>query len=162
MSFTHLSRPTFRHTEDPTARRNYDCALRRLLRLPCHICAWILRAGKAALASQIAAIAAALVVVGCNTVPSSSDYGPTAKFSAYSTFAVMERERGQGEDDTVILQTEKALKLRLQSKGYELVSSPDRADFVFDFTLGSAGRTDISSYQPVIEVLSWFPPGHMQ
>ena len=106
----------------------------------------------------VAAIAAALVVVGCNTVKSSSDYDPTAKFSSYSTFAVMERQRAQGEDDTVILQTEKAIKLRLQRQGYELVSSPDRADFVFDFTLGSAGRTDISSYpQPYAGRWFWDP-----
>jgi hypothetical protein len=106
----------------------------------------------------IAAIAAAWVVVGCDTVPSSSDYDPTAKFSSYSTFALMERERGQREDDPVILQTEEAIKSRLQSKGYDLVSNPDRADFVLDFTLGSADRTDITSYpQPYAGRWFWDP-----
>jgi hypothetical protein len=101
------------------------------------------------------AIAAALVVAGCGTVRSSSDYDPTAKFSSYSTFALMERERGRNEDSTVIRQTAEALKSRLQSKGFELVSNPDRADFVFDFTLGSADRMDIRSY-PQPYAGSWF------
>ncbi len=106
----------------------------------------------------VVAIAAALVVAGCNTVQSSSDYDPTAKFWSYSTFALMKRERGQSQDDTVIRQTEEAIKSRLQRKGYALVSSPDRADFVLDVTLGSAERADITSYpQPYAGRWFWDP-----
>jgi hypothetical protein len=55
----------------------------------------------------------------------------------------------------MIRQTAEAIKARLLAKGYELVSNPDRADFVCDFTLGTAERMDIHSYPPPYAG-SWF------
>jgi hypothetical protein len=103
----------------------------------------------------LAAAAATLAVAGCSTARSASDYDTTAKFTSYTTFAIMERGRAPAENASITHLTEEAIKARLQHKGFVLASEPQRADFIVDFTLGSTDRTDIHSY-PAPYAGDWF------
>lgn len=105
--------------------------------------------------SKRALLVIILVLAGCATVPSASDYDTTAKFPSYFTFALMQRQRGPAADSQTLRQTEEAIRTYLRSKGFEPVSTPEKADFVVDFTLGAADRTDIHSY-PAAYAGSWF------
>ena len=117
-------------------------------------------------------LAVILLLAGCSTAPSSSDYDSTAKFYSYTTFVVTDRQDGP---------LAAAIQAYLLSKGFELASTPARADFVVDYTLSSAGILSIDivdqrthrrvwhgwskepfSQHTVHDVLSWFPPGHSQ
>ncbi len=117
-----------------------------------------------------------LLVAGCSTVHSASDYDNTAKFTGYTTFALKGRQPASP--------ISAAIQAELQRKGFELVSDPESADFVVDFTQGATARAGVLSIdffdqrthrpvwhgwskeeysqQTVRDILSWFPPGHTQ
>jgi hypothetical protein len=144
------------------------------------------------LLSPCVAAAALLVVCGCSTVRSASDYDTTARFYSYTTFAVAEPQAETTESSAELLLTAKAIEASLQHKGFEAVSDPAKADFVVDFSLDSpahppgalsidiidqkvhrpvwhgyskqalAQREAPQIQQSVADVLSWFPPGHAQ
>ena len=101
---------------------------------------------RCACGALLAAVAATLAVAGCSTARSASDYDTTARFTSYTTFAIMERGRAAIENASASHFVEEAIKARLRHKGFVLASEPQRADFIVDFTLGSTDRTDIHSY----------------
>ena len=96
-------------------------------------------------ASCIGMLALALAITACTTTPTAEDYDHTVNFSSYSTFAFMQRARPQ-VDDLVATRIQDAIKADLTRRNYSLVSNPDIADFVVDFTIGPQERTDTRSY----------------
>jgi hypothetical protein len=105
-------------------------------------------------ATCLGMLSLSLAITGCTTTPTAEDYDHTVNFSNYSTFAFMRRERPQVEDP-VATHIEDTIKADLTRRNYSLVSNPDIADFVVDFTIGAQERTDTQSYSQQYQG-NWF------
>ena len=105
-------------------------------------------------ATCLGMLSLSLAITGCTTTPTAEDYDHTVNFSNYSTFAFMRRGRPQVEDP-VATHIEDTIKADLTRRNYSLVSNPDIADFVVDFTIGAQERTDTQSYSQQYQG-NWF------
>src|ERR1700749_3672008 len=105
--------------------------------------------------ARLALSVAMLMILGCNTVRSASDYDPTAKYWSYTTFALLQRPRETDADQMATAQIREAIERRLQAKGFTFVTDPARADLIVDYTVGAGDRVDPNSY-PMAYAGRWF------
>lgn len=84
-----------------------------------------------------------LALVACSTTHVSTDYDPSADFSAFHTFTLIEREHVFTENPLVLQRTYDAIRAELSRKGFAYVSHLQQADFAVDFTVGAGDRLDM-------------------
>jgi hypothetical protein len=97
---------------------------------------------------------------GCETLHTGSDYDRTANFSAYHTFAWLERAHYGAGNPLVFERAREAILGALEAKGYRYVSTVDAADFAVDFTIGAHQRLSVRTYpEPFGGPWSWYGRG---
>jgi hypothetical protein len=84
-----------------------------------------------------------LALAACSTIHVTSDYDPSAQFSAFRTFTLIERPHVFTENPLVVQRTYDAIKAELSRKGFTYVSNLLQADFAVDFTVGARDRLDV-------------------
>jgi hypothetical protein len=106
------------------------------------------------------ALLAALVLAGCSTLRVGSDFDHAAEFSGYHSFTWMEREHHGSNNPLVVQRAHDAIGAELIQKGFVGAATPDRADFVVDFTIGARDRMDVNTYpSPYVGYGWWGTPG---
>ena len=94
----------------------------------------------------LACLGCLVLLTGCESIRTGSDYDRSAIFANYRTFTIMRREHRQINNALAVQRTQDAIRRTLQSRGFTYVEDPAKADFAVDFTLGARERTDITSY----------------
>jgi hypothetical protein len=84
-----------------------------------------------------------LALAACSATHVSTDYDPSANFSAFRTFTLIEREHVFTENPLVLQRTYDAIRAELSRKGFTYVPNLPQADFAVDFTVGAHDRLDV-------------------
>lgn len=82
----------------------------------------------------------------CASLRVGSDFERSAIFSGYHAFSFLPQERHGSRNPLVVQRARDAIQGTLTNRGLVFVADSATADFVVDFTIGSAERTDINSY----------------
>lgn len=92
------------------------------------------------------ALLGALALSACATLQTGFDYDREARFDGYKSFAWLARAHPATRNPLNVRRVQDAIASELEAKGLHLEADPARADLAVDFTVGSAERTDITSY----------------
>lgn len=109
----------------------------------------------------------AFLISGCaSTFKARFDHDPAQDFSAYKTFAWISEHPMKVDDVTGIPspllegRIMASLEQALKAKGYEQLDTPDMADFVLSFTVGSRDQVKVDAYPSMSMGFSTGYPNH--
>lgn len=115
----------------------------------------------------VAGLAVLLLSTGCASgFKARHDHDPTADFGSYKTFAwISEHPMTVGPTSTIsspMLEPRimSAVEAELKRKGYSRVGTPETADFVLAFTIGSRDQIKVDSYPTMAGGVGYAYPRH--
>ena len=101
----------------------------------------------------LAALILAASQSACTTIRSGAHYDETVNFSSYQSFGWIADDPlilGDGEQSSISPLTQsyivRAIATELENKGYVFADSPDGADFIVSYTVGTREKIDSRSY----------------
>ena len=119
------------------------------------------------LRQSILLLGAVALISGCaSQAKTSFDYDRENDFSAYKSWAWISDEPMKVGPTTGVVspllgnRIMSAIETSLASKGYGLVDTPESADFVVSFTIGSREEIDVDSYPSMSANIGYAYPRH--